>query len=310
MEERSRMSSQKEQQLALLSVRLSYEEARRVYRELTGHGVGKMTAHRTVQRLGKTVREETHESSPKREKKSQSQEKGKKHTTADGAMIHIRDEGWKEAKVGACYEVDRNRRAGNVKYAATLGERSGLGAMLYDLAGKPELEETQAMAFVSDAARWLGEIPEIHFPLATVIVDFWHAAEYLWKVASVFYGQGTVKAIQWAQARIRWLRDGDQRSLRGSLARLRPKTEEQKKNLEDARRYFKNHGHKMDYPKYEAMGFHIGSGIAEGACKHVIQSRFKQTGMRWSREGAENLLRLRVCYLNSGHIPVMESCFN
>ena len=53
-----------------------------------------------------------------------------------------------------------------------------------------------------------------------------------------------------------------------------------------------------DYPCYQRKGFHIGSGVAEGACKHVIQSRFKRTGMRWSRPGAENLLALRNLHVN------------
>jgi len=79
---------------------------------------------------------------------------------------------------------------------------------------------------------------------------------------------------------------------------MKPKTPEQTESLKKTRRHFTNHGHKMDYPRYEAMGFHIGSGIAEAACKHVIQSRFKRSGMRWSHEGAENLLQLRTLYLN------------
>jgi hypothetical protein len=66
----------------------------------------------------------------------------------------------------------------------------------------------------------------------------------------------------------------------------------------------------MNYPFYERQGFHIGSGIAEGACKHVIHYRFKQAGMRWSRTGAENLLALRVAYLNQGEIQHCEYAQN
>ena len=298
------MSRQKESQLALLSVHMPYEEAKKVYQELTHLEVGRMTAHRTIQRLGAKalkVRETPQPVvSPSKEGIS------KKHLTADGTMVHIREEGWKEAKVGASYEVDGARRAGNVAYVATLGERTGLGERLYALAGEPKLEETHSMAFVSDAAEWLGEIQKLHFPLATPIVDFWHAAQYVWKVADGFYGQGTPKARQWAEDKIRLLKEGAQRRLRMSLSQMKSKTKEQREILKKTQRYFRNHGYKMDYPHYEQMGFHIGSGVAEAACKHVIQSRFKQAGMRWSRPGAENLLRLRVAYLNHHWNQVAE----
>ena len=42
----------------------------------------------------------------------------------------------------------------------------------------------------------------------------------------------------------------------------------------------------------------IGSGAVEGACKHLIQARFKRAGMRWKRVGFLNVLELRVARLN------------
>jgi hypothetical protein len=45
-------------------------------------------------------------------------------------------------------------------------------------------------------------------------------------------------------------------------------------------------------------GLAVGSGAAEGACKHVIQSRFKRAGMRWKQPGFLNVLALRIAHLN------------
>lgn len=296
----SRMSIQKEKQLALLSVRLPYEEAHKVYEELTRQSAGRMSAHRSVQRLGSKTSVEI--SSRAKKPKLSRQDCGKNHATADGTMIHIREEGWKEAKVGACYEVDSERRAQRVRYVGTLENREQLGKQLYELCGKPGLDQTSEMAFISDAAEWLSEIQQLHFPQATAIVDFWHAAEYLWKVARSFYAEGSQQSRDWAEKKVYQLRKGLLGSVLRSLRHMQPKTQEQKELLKNTIRYFHNHGHKMNYPLYEQKGFHIGSGIAEGACKYVIQSRFKQAGMRWSRMGAENLLRLRICYLNQGDI--------
>lgn len=173
-----------------------------------------------------------------------------------------------------------------------------MGEELYRLAGSPEARETEGMGFISDAAKWLDEMQEWHFPLATRIVDQWHAREYVWDVANEFYGSGSRKAKEWGEEKIEQLKAGNQDSLQRAFSQMKSKTKKQREVLEDTQRYFRNHGGKMDYPRYTEMGFHIGSGVAEGACKHVIQSRFKRAGMRWSRPGAEHLLALRNLLVN------------
>lgn len=286
------MSKRKERKLAHLAARLPYEEAKEVYEDLTNQKTGRMTIHRTIQKIGQEMTKEPPvvEGPPG---------KGKKHITADGALVHIRGEGWKEAQVGAVYKVNGNRQAEEIVYATGLGQREKLGNELYRLSGEPAYEETRDMAFVSDAGQWLDEMQEIHFPFATRIIDQWHAREYLWDVANQFYEPGSQKAKEWGEEKTEQLKAGKQETLKRSFSHLRPRTKEQREVLKDTRRYFRNHGHKMDYPRYEEMGLHIGSGVVEGACKHVIQSRFKRAGMRWSRKGAENLLALRTLHVNS-----------
>jgi len=287
----SRMSRRKESQLTRLAARLPYEEAKAVYEDLTHQKTGGMTIHRRVQKLGQKIRRDPPEivlnSKP-----------NKRHVTADGALIHIRGEGWKEALVGAVYEVDESREATEIVYAARLGNREALGHDLYRLAGQPESQASKGMAFVADGANWLDEIRDLQFPLATRIIDQWHAREYLWNLANEFYEQGTGKAQGWAKEKIKLLKKNRQPSLKQSFCGMEPKTKKQREILADTKRYFENHGHQMNYPLYQRKGFHTGSGVAEGACKHVIQSRFKRTGMRWSRSGAENLLAVRSLHVN------------
>jgi hypothetical protein len=288
---RSRMSRRKERLLARLAARLPYEEAKAVYEDLSYQKTGSMTIHRTAQALGQELRK-----TPPAVALAGKQDK--MHVTADGAMIHIRGEGWKEALVGAVYDVDKSREATQIVYAARLGNREALGHDLYRLAGQPESQESQGMAFVADGANWLDEIKDLQFPLATRIIDQWHAREYLWNLSNEFYEQGTWKAQGWAKEKIQLLKRNKQRSLKLAFCRMDPKTKKQREILSNTRRYFGNHGHQMNYPLYQRMGFHIGSGVVEGACKHVIQSRFKRAGMRWSRPGAENLLALRSLHIN------------
>ena len=286
------MSRRKERLLSRLAARLPYEEAKEVYEELSYQKTGRMTIHRTVQSLGTKLKERP-------VPLPALPDKGKKHVTADGAMIHIREEGWREALVGAVYEVDDSREATEIIYASRLGNRHALGDDLYRLAGRPESEASRGMAFVADGANWLDEIQQMYFPLATRIIDQWHVREYLWGIANEFYEQGSGKAGAWVKEKITLLKKNQQRSLKQSFSRMEPKTKKQREILADTKRYFHNHGHQMNYPRYQRMGFHIGSGVAEGACKHVIQSRFKRAGMRWSRSGAEKLLALRDLHINN-----------
>lgn len=285
------MSRKKERLVAHLAARVPYEEAKELYEELTHLTIGTMTIHRSVQKLGSKLKE----NDPELPRLSGI---GKHHVTADGVMVNIREEGWKEAVVGAAYEVDESREAREILYAMGLGERTRLGDKLYRWSGAPEANETHAMAFVSDAAGWLDEMQQFHFPLATRIVDQWHAREYVWEVANQFYGLGKKKAKEWGEAKVEKLKAGEQDSLQQSLGQMQPRTKKQREVLKNAQRYFENHGCKMDYPRYEKMGFHVGSGVAEGACKHAIQGRFKKAGMRWSRSGIKNLLPLRSLHVN------------
>ena len=46
------------------------------------------------------------------------------------------------------------------------------------------------------------------------------------------------------------------------------------------------------------QGLPIGSGVVEAACKTVIGHRLKRAGMRWSVEGGQSVLNLRVLVLS------------
>jgi hypothetical protein len=59
-----------------------------------------------------------------------------------------------------------------------------------------------------------------------------------------------------------------------------------------------NHRGPRKYDAYRAAGDPIGSGVAEGACRHLVQDRLEQRGMRWTSSGAEALLPVRALYLN------------
>lgn len=60
--------------------------------------------------------------------------------------------------------------------------------------------------------------------------------------------------------------------------------------------YVRNNVHWMDYTRYQASGWLIGSGHVEVACKSVVGQRLKCRGIRWSEAGADAVCHLRALF--------------
>ena len=54
----------------------------------------------------------------------------------------------------------------------------------------------------------------------------------------------------------------------------------------------------LHYDEYFAAGYPIGSGMAEGACRHLVKDRMELTGMRWRVPGAQAILNSRAVEVN------------
>jgi hypothetical protein len=54
----------------------------------------------------------------------------------------------------------------------------------------------------------------------------------------------------------------------------------------------------MRYEICLAKGYPIGSGVIEGACRNLINDRLELTGMSWTLQGAESVMRLRAVHIN------------
>ena len=54
----------------------------------------------------------------------------------------------------------------------------------------------------------------------------------------------------------------------------------------------------MRYEICLARGYPVGSGVIEGACRNLINDRLELTGMSWTLQGAENIMRLRAVHIN------------
>lgn len=140
------------------------------------------------------------------------------------------------------------------------------------------------------------------FPDFTLILDFIHAYEYLWQVASALYGQDSPDRQAWVLEHTRILLNGQASSLATrfrQLAQEKGRTASQRKILQKVANYYENNQAYMDYATYLQHGWPIASGVIEGVCRHFVKDRMELSGMRWSIDGAENLLHLRAVAENN-----------
>lgn len=146
--------------------------------------------------------------------------------------------------------------------------------------------------------------PRTEQPLAWEwVLDFYHACLYVTQLAEALFGKDTQAAAAWAGKMRRWLRDkrrGVFRVLHSAAAHACrwELTAEEQRAYAAAYRYLRERMALMDYWGCRQRGLAIGSGITEAACKTLFTQRFKQSGMKWSLEGGQVVVDLRVIWLS------------
>ena len=238
----------------------------------------------------------------------------------DGIMLPIRGEKtYKEGAVATIAVYDRRgRRLGTVylgqmpeAYQTTLSDQ--LTRLLTEV-----LREWQGcwprLVYVTDA----GYHPTAYFEEVlksledprhpgrrltwTWVVDFYHACEYLAKLAQVLFDD--VRASHaWLKRMRHWLKHEWNAVFRilHSAAKHRSHrvlSASEEEAYQGAYNYLKTHAVSMDYRTYRRQGFPIGSGVTEAACKTVFTQRFKESGMTWKLEGGRTILVLRLAELS------------
>jgi hypothetical protein len=165
-------------------------------------------------------------------------------------------------------------------------------------------EGSKPVIFLSDGERALHDRQSEYLPENTVcILDLFHVMERLWKAAWCFFDEKAQKheAHQWVEERLKRLLEGRVDSvIRGMRyqATQRGLKGQKRKTVRDSAEYFEGNRDRMKYDEYLAAGYPIGSGVVEGACRHLVKDRMERTGMRWLPSGAQAMLDLRATYLN------------
>jgi len=187
-----------------------------------------------------------------------------------------------------------------VRYLAGFYELNELGSQLRRQAAQVGWDKAEQQIALSDGGSGLEEFFRKNFPRAECILDFWHAAEHLTELSLALFPDDEPRRKQYVQDWYHQLKHEGGAVVLATLERLDVSgaSPSAREAHADHLRYFRNHVHRMDYPRYLANGWQIGSGPVESACKTVVANRLKASGMRWGSDGADAVCHLRTLYLS------------
>lgn len=200
-------------------------------------------------------------------------------------------------------------RLGQRRLVAVLGDIDALQPRLHLEALRQGITTAPQVVWLSDGARGFWRLFEQHFTSVAVgILDFYHATQHLWSAAQA-YGQNVSGRTpeQWFERLRHQLRHGYVHRIVKQFSRLLTycsTPESAKPTLNRVRHYLHIHLAHLQYRQFKKLGFPIGSGMVESACKWLIVQRFKGTGMRWSETGFNHLLHLRLAWVNGRFDPL------
>jgi hypothetical protein len=131
----------------------------------------------------------------------------------------------------------------------------------------------------------------------TVILDFIHVLEYLWKAAFCFVAPGTVEAETWVMERALKILQGKASDVAAGIRRsatLQKLSAKTRENVDTCADYLVKYRPFLRYDIFLAKGYPIATGVIEGACRHLICDRMDITGARWRLDRAEAVLKIRA----------------
>jgi hypothetical protein len=160
-----------------------------------------------------------------------------------------------------------------------------------------------------------GQLDQIHAAIErhqvklTLVLDFIHVLEYLWKAAYGFHAPGTQAAEAWVAERALRILRGESSEVAAGMRRsatLRALPATTRAPVDNCADYLLKYRHMLKYNECLAAGLPIATGVIEGACRHLVKDRMDITGARWRLRSAEAILQLRSLHSSGDYDAYWE----
>jgi Uncharacterised protein family (UPF0236) len=212
---------------------------------------------------------------------------------------------WRDAKGFRFYLLDGERIVHVLSWHQVQNEEQ-LGEALKEIKKAGVIPEEQVrLCVVCDGAEWIWKHVQALFPQARQVLDYYHCAQYLHRVAKAHYGL-SVQALEWVEATMTRLYLGKVGLVLRGLKRMQAQSDEAEKAIANCWDYLDEHRGRTVYQKLRRGGYPLGSGGIESSNKFICHVRLKRSGAWWYEANSNQMLALRCAKYNSTLDQVFE----
>ena len=230
--------------------------------------------------------------------------------SVDGAFVPLVHQEWSEVKtlvIGTVEPPVLDAQRGelvvhstDLSYFSRLADAETFGRLALVETHRRGTETAQQVCAVTDGAEWEQGFVNLHRCDATRILDFGHSSGYVAAAGQAVLGEGTAATQDWLKATLHELKHGEpdtvlmtlhdmhtEISVRGADAATAANT------IQKSLAYLEKRRDHIEYARFQALGYPIGSGSVESANKLVVEARLKGAGMHWAPGHVNPMLALR-----------------
>ena len=160
-------------------------------------------------------------------------------------------------------------------------------------------EHAEIVCAINDGAEWIQGFIDVQRHDAVRILDFSHAAGYVAQVGQAVWGEGTPEFKTWLDTTLYELKHDSPAKILQTLRDMQHELEggaaspETLDHVRAAVQYLEKRQGQMQYARFQAAGYPIGSGSVESGNKVVVEARLKGAGMHWARPHVDPIVALR-----------------
>jgi hypothetical protein len=296
------LTPQAHESLVRLATWVPFAPAAELVEALLGVRVSKSSARRYTLQAGEAELQEWEEQTAALQKELPAAGAEATHQvmSADGAMVPLVGGEWAEVKTLVIGErvltETGDAQIERLSYCSRLADVTGFEQATLLEVHHRGLEAAEQVAAVTDGAEWLQGFTDYHRADALRILDFAHAAEYIAAIGEAVRAAGYRLPARWLDGVLHRLKhEGPERVL-VHLSRLAERCADP--DVRKKLQYLRTRRAQLLYPRFQAAGWPIGSGMVESANKLVVEARLKGAGMHWKRENVNPMLLLRNAVCN------------
>jgi hypothetical protein len=227
--------------------------------------------------------------------------------SADGAMVPLVHGEWAEVKTIAIGEIqspvvekgEMVVHTTQLSYFSRLAEVETFTHLATVETQRRGTERAETVCAVSDGAEWIQGFIDVQCHDAVRILDFSHAAGYVAQVGQAILGEGTPEFQAWLDTTLHELKHASPDQVLQTLRDMQHELEggaaspETLDHVRTAVQYLEKRRSQIEYARFQAAGYPIGSGSVESGNKVVVEARLKGAGMHWVRLHVDPMVALR-----------------